>query len=84
VPWILLANLLTINSPCTDAAHEAIEVVQKKFTTGIRSFPNGTLYRSFDPTERVFVGPPSADVDANWDALVDLDSTFCANYMCFD
>ncbi|KAF2008377.1 hypothetical protein BU24DRAFT_468979 [Aaosphaeria arxii CBS 175.79] len=57
-----------------EAAHSAIDVVEKKFTTGIRSFQNGTLYRSYDPSEPTFVGPPSPEIDANWDNIVNLDT----------
>jgi len=73
--WISVLYLKEIRRPQpwrgTDfiAARPAIRTVQRKFTTGIESYLNGSLYRSFDPEELSYVGPPSAEIDANWEAL---------------
>ncbi|OCL05573.1 hypothetical protein AOQ84DRAFT_379460 [Glonium stellatum] len=55
-------------------ARNAISVVERKFTTGIRAYENGTLYRTFDSEEPLFVGEPSPEIDANWDRIVNIDT----------
>jgi hypothetical protein len=62
--------VLTFFPPKVSARDEVVKV-ERKFTTGIRAYANGSLYRTFDPLEPVYVGPPTKEIDRNWGALTE-------------
>ncbi|KAI7779588.1 hypothetical protein LA080_000700 [Diaporthe eres] len=50
------------------------DLVEKiKFTGGFEYDENGTLYRTFEPGETQYVGDPNPEIDAAWEALVEVD-----------
>jgi len=55
-----------------DAAIPALDIVRKPFTGGLHWDENGTLVRNALPNgSQEWVGPPSPELDALWDHVVD-------------
>ncbi|RAO68350.1 uncharacterized protein BHQ10_004362 [Talaromyces amestolkiae] len=48
----------------------SIKLHQKRYTSAIRDLPNGTLYMAFNTSEPQYVGPPSPEIDAAWNSLL--------------
>lgn len=52
-----------------DDAKSSIFLEQVRFTNAIRADENGFLYQVNNPNDPVYTGPPSKEIDDNWDAL---------------
>jgi len=50
-------------------AHRTVGLEQRRFTSSLRDYPNGTLYMVSDASQDQYVGLPSPGIDGNWDAL---------------
>lgn len=53
-----------------EPAHPAVQLHQIRFTGGLLYDENGTLYRNVNPEEPSYVGSPTEDMDAAWEALI--------------
>ena len=49
----------------------AIGLENRRFTSAIRILDNGTLEFALDPAQPRYVGPPSPEIDQNWDDLTE-------------
>ena len=54
-----------------DAAFPVLEIQQRKFTGGLHWDGNGTLVRNHLPEGQEWVGPPSPELDALWERVID-------------
>ncbi|GLA89901.1 hypothetical protein AtubIFM56815_004394 [Aspergillus tubingensis] len=54
-----------------DAAFPVLEIEQRTFTGGLHWNENGTLVRNHLPQGQEWVGPPSPELDALWERVVD-------------
>lgn len=50
-------------------AQRTIQLEKHRFTAALRDHRNGTLYMKSDPSQPQYVGLPTPNIDANWDAL---------------
>ncbi|EXJ67861.1 uncharacterized protein A1O5_09208 [Cladophialophora psammophila CBS 110553] len=53
-----------------EAAHPAVQLQRIQFTGGLLYDENGTLYRNVNAEAPTYVGTPSQDIDAEWEALI--------------
>lgn len=66
----LLLHTCIPNDGLSEPAMPHIELELRRFTSGVLFTPAGEPYRTKYPGKPEYVGPPSPEVDANWEKLI--------------